>query len=163
MRSKAVLAALLLTVGCAAAALAGSLSPSPSDQVFVRSLAAPQQAASPAGPQQADPQGVALPDVGVPDPQWKTCTASVDCGDGNSVNCTGNANCHTTIAGVMCDSTEVRCPNFCQISQSCDCCNGPYVGTCWSRRGDCQYTEDGIECNGHNFTCEQMCPLCPEW
>lgn len=148
MHVKVVFVAFLLSVGCAAVALAHPGPSSSSDQAFVRSL--------------ENPQEIAPPDVGTPNPQWKTCSASIDCGDGNTAACTGNSNCHTTIAGVMCDGTEVKCPNFCSISQSCDCCNGPYIGTCWSRHGDCQYTDDGIECNGHEFTCGQLCPLCPQ-
>jgi hypothetical protein len=148
MRVEASIVAVLLLAGFAATAAADSPSPSPADAAFVRSLADPE---------------LTLPEVGVPEPQLKSCNVSVDCGDGNIVACTGNSSCQTTIAGVKCDGNEVQCPNFCSIGMSCDCCNGPYNTACWSRRGDCQYTGGGISCNGVELTCQSTCPLCPEW
>jgi hypothetical protein len=148
MRATAsIVATLLLTAGFAATAAADPGSPSPSNAAFLKSLA---------GPQEGLP-----PEVGTPAPQWKSCSVSNDCGDGNTAACTGTSGCTTTIAGVQCDGTEVRCPHYCAISMNCDCCNGPYVTSCWSLRGDCQYVTDGIACNGNTITCAQSCPLCP--
>jgi hypothetical protein len=148
MRATTLIVAALLIAGLAATASADPASPSPTDAAFLKSLASPQ---SPP------------PEVGTPAPQWKTCSASVDCGDGNTAACTGNSSCQVTIAGVKCDGTETRCPNFCSIAESCDCCSGPYTSVCWSRKGDCQYTSGGIACNGNTFSCASACPLCPEW
>lgn len=103
-----------------------------------------------------------LPDLGVPAPQSLFCNVSNDCGDGNVAYCEGNQTCTTTISGVKCDGNAVDCPNFCTIGQQCQCCTGPQSGFCWSKRGDCQYTSNGIACNGIELTCEQTCPLCPE-
>jgi hypothetical protein len=148
MRATAsIVAAVLLIAGFAAIAAADPSSPSPSNLTFLKSLGSSQV--------------VLPPEVGTPSPQWKTCSASNNCGDGNTAACTGSSTCQTTIAGVQCDGTEVRCPNFCSISQNCDCCNGPYTSTCWSLRGDCQYTGSGIACNGATFTCFDSCPFCP--
>lgn len=148
MRAKASIFAVLLITGFAVSAAADPSSPSPADLAFLETLGS-----SPAE----------LPDVGTPAPQWKTCTASTDCGDGNTASCTGNWSCQVTTAGVKCDNNEVQCPNFCAISMGCQCCSGWYTTTCFSRRGDCQYTNDGIACNGHELTCASTCPLCPEW
>ena len=156
MRATILIAAVLLLAGLAPTWAETSSSPSPADATFLQSLA------NPVVDPPADPQEL-LPAVGVPEPQWKTCTVTQDCQDGTSVTCTGNSTCQTTIAGVKCDGAETRCPNFCSISMSCQCCNGPYTSVCWSRSGNCQYTGGGISCNGNEFTCETSCPFCPEW
>lgn len=148
MRATASLVAVLLIAGFAASASADPASPTAADLAFLDSLAQ-----SPAN----------LPELGTPEPQWKTCTATTDCGDGNTVSCTGNSICQITQAGVKCDGNEVQCPNFCTISIGCQCCSGWYTTFCWSRSGNCQYTSNGIACNGYEVTCEQTCPLCPEW
>lgn len=142
-----IVAAVLLIAGLAATAAADPGSPVPSSAAFLKSL--------------ANPQKELPPEVGTPAPQWKSCSVSNDCGDGNIAACTGNSTCQTTIAGVKCDGTEVRCPNYCAIGMNCDCCNGPYFTSCWSLRGDCHYVDDGIACNGNTITCAQSCPLCP--
>jgi hypothetical protein len=154
MRPTLNLVAVVMIAGLAAAATADPVSPRAADLAFLDSIAEP--AASRLGE-------VTLPEDGKLDLQSSTCEITSDCGDGNSVSCTGTAICKTTIAGVSCNGTEVQCPNFCQIGQSCDCCNGPYTGFCWSRRGDCQYTNEGIMCDGRTFTCARMCPRCQEW
>lgn len=160
MRATILIAAVVLLAGLAPAWAETSSSPSPADLAFFKSLAGPQ--ALP--PDTPDTQEQELPPtVGTPGPQLKACTVTQDCQDGTSVMCNGNSTCQTTIAGVKCDGTETRCPNYCSIAMSCQCCNGPYTSFCWSRRGDCQYTSNGISCNGNEFTCEMGCPLCPEW
>jgi hypothetical protein len=141
-----LLAALALTPGAQAS------SPNQSDLAFLQTLADPVEV-----PQELPPA------LGIPEPQMKACTVTQDCQDGNSVTCNGNSSCQSTIAGVKCDGVETRCPNYCSIGMSCQCCNGPYTTVCWSRSGDCQYTGGGIACNGHTITCEQSCPFCPEW
>jgi hypothetical protein len=149
MRAMALLVAVLLVAGLAAPVAAGPATPSPADLAFVRSL--------------ADPQAVPLPEVGTPTPQRKSCSASTDCGDGNTASCAGNSTCQVTTAGVKCDGNEVQCPNFCSIGMSCQCCSGFYSGACFSRQGNCQYTSAGISCNGNEWTCATMCPDCPNY
>ncbi|HEV8578403.1 MAG TPA: hypothetical protein VGX68_04915 [Thermoanaerobaculia bacterium] len=146
MRTTILIAASLLLV--CAAGWAEPPSPSPADRAFLQALANPQEA---------------LPGVGTPAPQFKTCSASTDCGDGNTAACTGNSICQVTIAGVKCDGVETKCPNYCSIGMSCQCCNGPYTMFCFSRQGNCQYTSGGISCNGSEITCENSCPDCPNW
>lgn len=149
MRHMASIVAVLLIAGFASASTAaGPSAPSSADLAFLASL---------------EDSPMALPDMGTPSPQSMACSVTNDCDGSTPVTCTGNSSCQTTIAGVKCDGNEVQCPNFCSISQSCQCCNGTYYGTCWSRRGDCQYTSEGIACNGVTFTCDSTCPLCPEW
>lgn len=153
MRATILIAAVLLLAGLTpAGADASSPSPNPADLAFLQSLAGPI----------SDPQELP-PAVGMPEPQLKTCTVTQDCQGDGSVTCTGNSNCQTTYAGVKCDGVEKRCPNFCDIGMSCQCCNGNYSTFCFSRRGDCQYTSNGISCNGVELTCATTCPLCPEW
>lgn len=154
MRRKAI-PALLLVAGLALAVAAGpaapatsvAATPSAADIAFLATLA------------EAPP----VPDLGTPAPQSLTCNVSNDCGDGNVAYCQGNSSCTTTIAGVKCDGTEVRCPNFCTIGQQCQCCTGTQNGFCWSKKGDCQVTSNGIACDGIEVSCEGTCPLCPEW
>jgi hypothetical protein len=145
----ALLVALLPVVAFAAPMSVEAATPSPADVAFARSL--------------ADPQAIPLPEVGTPDKQLKSCSISSDCGDGNTVSCTGNWSCQVTTAGVKCDNNEVQCPNFCSIGMSCQCCSGYYSGACFSRTGPCQYTSGGISCGGNEWTCEMFCPFCPEW
>jgi hypothetical protein len=86
------------------------------------------------------------------------CSASADCGDGNTVACTGSGVCEETLAGVKCDGNEVRCPNYCSIGMPCYCCDGPRTTYCHSRRGDCQFIPGGIACDGEAYECD--CPDC---
>lgn len=152
MRATILLAAVLLLAGLAPAWADVSPSPNPSDLAFLQSLADPV----------ADPQELP-PAVGTPEPQLKACSVTQDCDGQGSVACTGNSSCQTTIAGVKCDGVETKCPNYCSIVMTCQCCNGPNHFVCWSRRGDCQYTSNGISCNGIEFTCATTCPFCQEW
>lgn len=149
MRARILLAAVLLV---ALAPGAHASSPSQSDFAFLQTLAVPPTE-----------QPELPPAIGIPEPQMRACTVTQDCQDGTSVTCNGNSSCQTTIAGVKCDGAETRCPNYCSIAMSCQCCNGQYTTVCWSRKGDCQYTGNGISCNSFEITCDQSCPLCPEW
>lgn len=79
-----------------------------------------------------------------------SCTAELDCGDGNVVSCEGTSTCRTTIAGVECDGNEVRCPNFCSVGVQCEC----GLRICWSTSGDC--TQFPPTCNGFELKC--FCP-----
>jgi hypothetical protein len=150
MRTTTSILAALLIAGFAATATANPPSPNPPDRAFLKSLAKPQ---------------VSLPEVGTPGPQWKTCTASLDCGDGNTVACTGDASCHTTFSGVECNGVQHQCPNYCSVGMTCQCCNGSYFLSCGSLRGDCgsSYGGPGIQCDGQSFTCSDSCPFCPDY
>lgn len=149
MRARILIAAVLLA---ALAPGANASSASQSDLAFLQTLSAPPME-----------QPELPPAIGIPEPQMRACSVNQDCQDGTSVSCVGNSSCQTTIAGVKCDGTETRCPNYCSIAMGCQCCNGPYTTVCWSRKGDCQYTGNGIACNGHEITCDTSCPFCPEW
>lgn len=89
--------------------------------------------------------------IGAPAPMFKSCSISRDCGDGNTVACTGTASCAYSAKGVKCDSNEVACPNYCLMSWLCECGGRSY---CWSLRGDCGVTNTG--CDGR----PQLCPFC---
>ncbi|HEX6202507.1 MAG TPA: hypothetical protein VF100_05845 [Thermoanaerobaculia bacterium] len=151
MRIRTTLAALLLLVAFAPGAAADPAAPA------AREAAAPS-AADLAFLASLDEAPPALPDLGTPAPLSLACSVSNDCGDGNVAYCEGNSTCTTTIAGVKCDGTEVRCPNFCTISQQCHCCDGIRTQTCWSKKGDCQDAGTGIACDGRVMPCR--CPFC---
>ena len=86
-----------------------------------------------------------LPAIGTPAPSPRTCSISRDCGDGNTVSCTGSSSCVYSQRGVTCDNNpEVACPHYCSVAESCQDCNR-YI-TCWSLAGNCQQTDDGITC-----------------
>jgi hypothetical protein len=89
--------------------------------------------------------------------EWasNSCQISRDCGDGNTVQCSGNASCSVSQKGVTCDGQEVACPNFCQISLNCTECRR--ISTCWSTAGDCMFTTFGISCRGIERTCDMVC------
>ena len=148
MRAKILTATALLLVALAGPAVADSSAsgPSPADLAFLQSLAGTEAPA---------------PAIGTPAPKSLTCTATVDCGDGNTVTCTGQSICQVTSPGVKCDGVETRCPNYCTIGMTCNCCDGTRTQFCSSRSGDCQRTEDGIACNGIQRRC--ICPSCPDW
>lgn len=149
MRSRVPMFAVLLITGFAVAAVAEPAAPSAADLAFIASL--------------AEETAPAVPELEVPAPQQRTCSVSNECGDGNVATCTGNNSCTTTIAGVKCDGNEVKCPHFCTISQECQCCTGTQTGFCWSKRGDCEATPEGISCNDQVVRCEDTCPQCPDW
>ncbi len=103
----------------------------------------------------AQPPPETLPGVGTPEPTLKSCSVSRDCGDGNTVACTGEYSCAYTYRGVRCDGgSEIRCPNFCEITVQC--CGGGM--TCSSLSGDCHYEGSGISCNGHVSYCDPPPP-----
>lgn len=88
-----------------------------------------------------------LPSIGTPAPSPRSCSASRDCGDGNTAYCTGSYSCVYSQRGVTCDNNpEVACPNYCSLIDRCEDCNR-YL-TCWSLAGTCQQTDDGISCDG---------------
>lgn len=157
MRIKVLATALLLLTGFAAGAAAdpaplcgpAGVASSATEAGFLASLAEAPPALTEAG------DGVVWTANG--------CTAENNCGDGNTVSCEGVSICQVTHYGVRCDSNEVYCPNFCSISQHCDCCDGPRTGTCFSKKGDCQETAEGIACDGRTFTCRLTCPFCQQW
>lgn len=146
MRARILTVTALLLVALAGPALADAGAPGPADLAFLQSLAE---------------DGAPAPAIGTPAPKSLDCTATVDCGDGNTVTCTGQSICQVTNPGVKCDGVETRCPNYCTIGMTCQCCDGTRVQTCFSRSGDCQHTSGGIACNGIQRRC--LCPFCPQW
>jgi hypothetical protein len=153
MRARTLTATALLLVALTGPALADAGAPNPADLAFLQSLAGTE---APAAGTDAP-----APAIGTPAPKSLTCTATVDCGDGNTVTCTGNSICQVTNPGVKCDGVETRCPNYCVIGMSCQCCDGTRTQSCFSRSGNCQRTDEGIACNGIQRRC--ICPLCPQW
>jgi hypothetical protein len=116
------------------------------DTAFLRSLGSPGAAPS-------DP----LNGLGTPTPSPRSCSVSRDCGDGNTVSCTGSGSCAYSQKSVTCDGTEVACPNYCTMGWTCESCPG-YTYFCWSLRGDCGVT--GEACDGRPQRC--LCPLHPQ-
>jgi hypothetical protein len=103
---------------------------------------------------QQQPQEDSLAGLGTPAPTYKSCSISRDCGDGNTVACTGTYSCAYSTKGVTCDSTEYACPNYCTMGWTCpvECPGRSYW--CYSLKGDCGVTAEG--CNGHPMRC--LCP-----
>jgi hypothetical protein len=99
-----------------------------------------------------------LPGVGIPAPAAKSCTISRNCGDGNTVSCTGTYSCVHSQRGVSCNGVETACPAYCSMAWSCQACPS-YTFFCSSLRGDCGVTNAG--CNGQPQRC--LCPLTPEY
>ena len=97
-----------------------------------------------------------VPDLGSPGPISLACSVSRDCGDGNSLACTGNFSCHYSLQGVNCDNTNHPCPNFCSLGWRCGECPG-YSFFCFSTYGDCGITNSG--CAGEPQVC--ACPDVP--
>jgi hypothetical protein len=89
-------------------------------------------------------------------PAWtpKSCSASFNCGDGNTIACTGNSICqvYSLVGSVVCDGHETACPNRCYAYIWCDC----GVIQCYSTYGNCNQETPG--CNGRTLNCNK----CPE-
>ncbi|MEE8523029.1 MAG: hypothetical protein V3T72_03785 [Thermoanaerobaculia bacterium] len=101
-----------------------------------------------------------LPISDLTDPVWMTgsCSASYDCGDGNTISCTGHNLCRITLVGflhvVECDGNKTFCPNSCTVQEQCYC--GGTL-TCGSDVGDCQQGNDWVKCDGTRFDCPNFC------
>lgn len=148
MSARATLLAVLLVAGSAVAVDAAPACRSAADLDFLAFIATPD---------------AGVPAIGTPAPQPTACTISSTCGDGNTAYCSGNWSCEITQAGVSCDGNEVRCPNYCEIAMSCQCCDGALIVMCVSRSGGCEHTSGGITCGGGEITCDDSCPICPDW
>jgi hypothetical protein len=123
------------------------------EELFLQSLSRGAQAPA-QEPSLQDP----VPGINGPAPQQRSCSISRDCGDGNTVACTGTYSCAYSTKGVKCDGAEVACPNFCSIGWTCSQCPS-YVSYCYSTSGDCGVTNEG--CNGGTKDC--ACPDIPPW
>ena len=94
------------------------------------------------------------------DSEWMSgnCSASYDCGDGNTISCTGTNLCRITLVGflhaVECDGNKTLCPNHCTVQEQCFC--GGLL-TCGSDVGDCQQGNDWVKCDGTRFDCPNFC------
>lgn len=129
-------------------------------------LAAPAVAADVCGGEPAvtvllpvDPP-VDSPELGIPQPVPQTCTAELDCEDGNVISCTGNSTCivNQFNGTVACDGDETQCPNFCRATLQHDCGScGTYFCFCTSLKGDCQVGGGGVTCDGFFRFCR--CPF----
>lgn len=101
-----------------------------------------------------------LLDVGVPASSEQTCTAELDCEDGNVLSCTGSYSCKVNhfYGYVECDGQRTTCPNFCEARKRllCGSC-GEYFCSCTSLSGDCQVSSGGVTCDGNFNPC--LCPF----
>lgn len=140
--AKLVIAVLLLAL---AGTIAANATPT-TDAAFLQLLAQ--------GARQQQTQEDSLAGLGTPAPTYKSCSISRDCGDGNTVACTGNYSCANSTKGVKCDSTEYACPNYCIMRWTCQSCPN-YSFWCHSLKGDCGVTAEG--CDGRPKRC--LCPL----
>lgn len=87
------------------------------------------------------------------------CTATLDCGDGNVISCSGNNFCEASEVGgyVECDGNRTTCPNRCVVSIFCSCECRSGTASCFSNSGDCQKSGGSITCNGFTITCDRIC------
>lgn len=123
--------------------------------------AAEQQADGPAGEIESPliSQEGELPGwTPIPSPVEMTgCTASLNCQDGNVVQCSGSIQCYVNAYSwsVKCDGVETPCPNRCQANRGCKC----GTITCWSPSGNCSSgcCPGFIDCDGSVLTCTEAC------
>ncbi|MEM7354775.1 MAG: hypothetical protein AAF657_28460 [Acidobacteriota bacterium] len=85
-----------------------------------------------------------------------SCSASFDCGDGNTASCTGStcaAFTHAVPAFVKCDGNKYYCPNMCFVDVRCTA-----TGTifCSSNVGNCQEGSNWVRCDGNTINCPQF-------
>ena len=100
------------------------------------------------------------PELGMPEPVAQTCTAELDCEDGNVISCTGNSSCTVDHFNgtVTCDGDSTQCPNWCKATKQLDCGSCPdYFCSCTSLKGDCQVESGGVTCDGQFNPCS--CPF----
>lgn len=91
----------------------------------------------------------------VPEPiLLSSCSASFNCGDGNTVSCTGTKTCSVTGAGVKCDGVSTNCPNRCTVYEQCYCGG---VLQCSSNVGACSQGDDTVTCDGKTLVCPNFC------
>lgn len=102
---------------------------------------------------QQQAQEDSLAGVGIPAPTYMSCSISRNCGDGNTVACTGTSYCVYSTKGVTCNSTEYACPHYCTMNWGCPACPS-YPRSCQSLKGDCGVTAEG--CDGRPQRC--VCP-----
>jgi hypothetical protein len=135
-------AALGLLVSPAMAASPPQAAPAlgAADQAFIASLAAPVKAPATPAPQPAAKR----PRIGAK----SSCTASANCWNGGTVNCSGNSSCSAADGNcswgepghVTCDGATTWCsacptcpPNWCTGESDCaaSCYSCDYVYTCY--------------------------------
>jgi hypothetical protein len=87
------------------------------------------------------------------------CSASFNCGDGNTISCTGTSSCATYAYAVpnhiKCDGQKHYCPNMCYVQTFCPPAipgNINYI-QCASNVGNCSQTSSSVTCDGATFQC----------
>lgn len=94
--------------------------------------------------------------LNTPEPNFLSgCSASLTCGDGNVVSCTGTTNCSSLAYSAKCDGVDHRCPNYCIVREQCYC-----GGTlqCQSNVGACaSNADDTVTCDGNTINCPNFC------
>ena len=93
--------------------------------------------------------------LSTPEPSFMSgCSASLTCGDGNTVSCTGTTSCSSLPNAAKCDGVNYRCPNYCIVYEQCYC-----GGTlqCQSNVGSCSHGDDTVTCNGNTINCPNFC------
>lgn len=93
---------------------------------------------------------------------WLTgCSAEYDCGDGNTVSCTGNTSCYVGYGSVTCDGNQTFCPNYCTVQTPCWCpCPARPTIQCSHPSGNCSVNPNtSVSCPPISVTCTQACQI----
>jgi hypothetical protein len=98
-------------------------------------------------------------EIGTPEPEQQSCSAELDCGDGNVISCTGSSGCvvNEPEGYVECEGDRTTCPNRCEVYVGC--CNEPNpCGVhCYSNAGNCQTGAYSVTCDGGTVECSTYC------
>ena len=93
------------------------------------------------------------------EPMDGSCSASFDCDDGTTVQCTGSSTCKVLSNGVECDGNQTLCQGnggSCTASTFCTNCSEGI--SCFSSTGDCEVVEGSyVRCDGNYTTCVGVC------
>jgi hypothetical protein len=146
---RVLVVSILLTLGLSWSLMAEETAPAPN----------PPAEEIGAAPAQGEPSLLTDPETGGEEIFLGPCSASLDCGDGNVISCTGSNTCTASDFGgyVECDGQRTYCPNRCTVSLfcSCECRSGTIF--CSSNSGNCQKSGGSITCDGFTITCDRFC------
>jgi len=101
--------------------------------VFAEDAAVSKTPAAASSPQAQTPQeGVSLPDLGVPQPLNRSCTASTSCATlgGTPIMCSGNTSCNWNTSWVLCDGNVTYCT--CNPANITNCRDPQGFCSCWN-------------------------------
>lgn len=157
MKRFALIVVLILVVGIA---FSWNLAAAESEAASEEIASVEPTVAEPSSSRASLDEPVSSPLVGVANSSEQTCTAELDCEDGNVISCTGTNQCAVNhfFGYVECDGQRTTCPNFCEAKKLLDCGScGDYLCSCTSLSGDCQVSSGGVTCDGQFTPCS--CPL----